>query len=316
MAKPNRRETILAAAIGVLLICTVPPAMAARGKWRNNPPGNTAPSISGTPSTSVEATKTYSFSPTAVDAQNNTLSFSISNKPVWATFSATTGQLSGTPASTQVGSYANIAIKVSDGWLRTALPAFTIAVTAGATTIANSAPVISGTPATSVVAGSNYAFLPQASDPDGNMLGFSVSNKPSWALFSTSTGALTGAPTALQAGNTSNIVISVSDGLLAKSLSPFSIAVTQPVAAGTATLVWTPPTQNTDGTTLTDLAGYRVYHGTSATNLSEVIDSPGASVTSYRFDQLISGTHYFAITAYNMAGIQSAQSAIGSKAIP
>jgi Putative Ig domain len=302
-----------------LLVTMGQPATAARGKWRNNPPGNTAPSISGTPSTSVEATKTYSFSPTAVDAQNNTLSFSVSNKPVWATFSATTGRLSGTPASTQVGSYANIVIKVSDGWLRTALPAFTIAVSAGTTTVANSAPLISGTPATSVMAGSNYSFQPQASDPDGNMLGFSVSNKPSWALFSTSTGAMTGAPTALQAGTTSNIVISVSDGLLSKSLSPFSVAVTQPVtppvAAGTATLVWTPPTQNTDGTTLTDLAGYRVYHGTSASNLNEVIDSPGAGVTSYRFDQLTSGTHYFAITAYNLAGMQSAQSAIGSKAI-
>ena len=41
-----------------------------------------------------------------------------------------------------------------------------------------------------------------------------------------------------------------------------------PAGSGSATLDWTPVTQNTDGTVLTDLAGYKVYYGTSRTTLN------------------------------------------------
>ena len=45
----------------------------------------------------------------------------------------------------------------------------------------------------------------------------------------------------------------------------FSIIVleTAPATSGPAALSWTRPTQNTDGKALNDLAGYRVYFGTS-----------------------------------------------------
>jgi hypothetical protein len=57
------------------------------------------------------------------------MSFSITNKPAWATFSIATGQLSGTPAATDVGTYSGIVISVSDGFASAALPAFSIRVT-------------------------------------------------------------------------------------------------------------------------------------------------------------------------------------------
>ena len=50
--------------------------------------------------------------------------------PAWATFSIATGQLSGIPAATDVGTYSGIVISVSDGSSSAALPAFSIAVTA------------------------------------------------------------------------------------------------------------------------------------------------------------------------------------------
>ena len=88
---------------------------------------------------------------------------------------------------------------------------------------ANSPPVISGLPITSAVAGGSYSFAPTASDPDGNTLTYSISNKPSWASFNTSTGALTGTAVA---GTYSNIVISVIDGNGGSaSLSAFTITV-------------------------------------------------------------------------------------------
>jgi len=272
------------------------------------PVTNSAPTITGSPATTVQATSAYSFRPTASDPDGQTLSFSITNKPSWASFSTTTGRLNGTPTATQTGTYANIVISVSDGTATASLPAFTLTVTAAP----NSAPTISGTPTTSLTAGSSYSFTPTASDPDGNTLSFSITNKPSWASFSTTTGRLNGTA---QAGTYANIVISVSDGTVSRSLPAFTITVAQ-LNVGTAALSWSAPTQNTDGSTLTDLAGYKVYHGTSATALNEVITVQGAGNTAYTFSQLAAGTHYFAVTAYTFSGAESSFSVTGSKAIP
>jgi Putative Ig domain len=187
---------------------------------------------------------------------------------------------------------------------------------AAAPVVANAAPVISGTPAASVSASSAYSFAPIASDADGQTLGYSVANKPVWATFSTSTGTLTGTPTTAQVGSYPGIVISVSDGTLAKSLAAFSIQVISAAAVvGTATLSWTAPTVNTDGTAITNLSGYKVYHGTGSTTLTDVrtISSPGT--TTYVFSTLGSGTHYFAISSVNSLGVESSLVDVGSKTI-
>jgi hypothetical protein len=177
----------------------------------------------------------------------------------------------------------------------------------------NAAPTISGTPSGSVSAGATYSFTPAASDSNGDTLSFSITNKPSWATFNTATGQLSGTA---QAGTYSNIVISVSDGTSSTALPAFAIAVSAAAATGTATLSWTAPTQNTDGSALTDLAGFRVYHGTSPGALNDVVQLPDAGTTTYTFNQLASGTHYFAVSAYTNSGVESALSGVGSKTIP
>jgi hypothetical protein len=271
---------------------------------------NHAPTISGVPSTTVAAGSAYSFTPAAADADNNTLGYSITNKPTWATFNTSSGKLSGTPAVANVGTYAGIVISVSDGKVGTALPAFGIAVQAAP----NGAPTIAGTPATSVNAGQSYSFQPAGADANGDALTYAISGKPSWASFNTSTGALTGSPSAAQAGSYGNIVISVSDGKLTTQLAAFSVTVTQQ-AMGSATLSWTPPTQNTDGSALNNLAGYRIYYGTDPNALGSTIQVTNAGLTTYVIGNLGAGTHYFAIAAYSTDGVESAKSAIGSKTI-
>ena len=77
---------------------------------------------------------------------------------------------------------------------------------------ANSPPTISGVPANAVTINQAYSFQPSASDPNGDTLRFAISNRPSWASFSTSTGRLSGTPTAANIGTYSNIVICVNDG--------------------------------------------------------------------------------------------------------
>jgi hypothetical protein len=78
----------------------------------------------------------------------------------------------------------------------------------------------------------------------------------------------------------------------------------------------TPPTQNTDGSALTNLAGMRVYYGTSASSLNQVLDVPGTTATTYTLSNLASGTWYFAATAYTSGGQESSPSATASKSIP
>ena len=196
---------------------------------------NRAPVITGTPMTTVQVSRTYSFMPSATDADGDTLSYSIQNKPSWASFNATSGQLSGTPAAANVGNYANIQIQVSDGKTTTSLPAFSLAVQAPT----NGAPTISGKPATTASVGSTYNFQPMGSDPDGDALGYSIQNRPTWAAFNTSTGALSGTPTA--AGTLSNIIITASDGKVTASLPAFAIVVTKP-ANGAPTISGSPAT--------------------------------------------------------------------------
>ncbi len=175
---------------------------------------------------------------------------------------------------------------------------------------------ISGTPATSVTVGSTYKFQPTASDSAGKTLSFSVSNKPSWATFSIANGLLSGTPTSAQTGTYSSIVVSASDGTSKSALPAFAIKVSTATAStGSATVHWADPTQNTNGTTLMNLAGVHLHYGTSASALTHEITVASATQTSYTISGLTSGTWYFGATAYNTSGVESAMSDIGSKAI-
>jgi len=272
---------------------------------------NTPPTISGTPPTTATVGTQYTFTPTASDANGGTLTFSIVNRPAWATFTSTTGRLQGTPAAANVGTFADIRISVSDGQDTTALAPFSIVVSQPP----NRAPTISGTPGTAVMQATAYTFTPTASDPDGNTLTFSITNPPAWATFDTATGRLSGTPGAPHVGATSGIVISVSDGTLGASLAAFTLTV-QAVATGSATLSWTPPTTNTDGSPLTNLTGYRIYWGTTAgaSPNSETLPNPG--LTSHVVSKLVPGTYFFVATAVNSLGAESVFSAPASKTIP
>lgn len=83
-----------------------------------------------------------------------------------------------------------------------------------------------------------------------------------------------------------------------------------------ATLTWTPPTQNTDGTALTNLAGYKVYRAaTSAGVASATPTTVAGNVTTHRFSSLAAGANFFGVTAYNSAGAESGMSNIASKTV-
>jgi len=275
---------------------------------------NSPPVIGGTPSASVNVGQTYAFTPTASDPEGQALTFRITNKPAWATFSTSTGRLRGTPTSAQVGTYFNIVIAVSDGTKTVSLPAFSIAVKS--TTVVgstNRAPVISGTPVTSATVGQPYSFKPTVYDADGDTLTFSITNKPAWATFDNSNGTLYGTPGGT--GTFASIVITVSDGKASASLVAYTITVS-PARTTSVTLSWVPPKTNVDGTPLVDLTGFRVFYGTASGKYSQSLSIASSSVTSVVLEGLGSGyTWYFAVTAVASGGVESAYAKEVSKTL-
>jgi hypothetical protein len=179
---------------------------------------------------------------------------------------------------------------------------------------ANSAPSISGNPPGAIKVGEAYSFTPNASDPDGDALTFSIENKPNWLSFDSGNGRISGTPTLANVGTFSNIKITVSDGQASASLSNISVQVTQ-VATASTTLSWTAPTMNEDGTTLSDLAGYKVYYGKSSRSYTNTIRIDNPSVTTYVVENLSPDTYYFAATAFNSSGVESRYSGEAVKSL-
>ena len=179
----------------------------------------------------------------------------------------------------------------------------------------NVAPAISGSPVVTVIAGEFYEFSPTASDADGDALTFSIGNRPAWATFDSATGTLAGTPATTDVGTTTDVTISVSDGTDSAALAAFDLEVTER-PAGSALVSWTAPTTNADGTGLNDLAGFTIYYGTSPGSLVETATVNDVMATSASIGDLVPGTWYFAVTAFDTSGNESVQSAEVSKVIP
>ncbi len=86
-----------------------------------------------------------------------------------------------------------------------------------------------------------------------------------------------------------------------------AVAMVSVSALGDVNLSWTPPSVNTDSTPLTDLAGYRLYYGAVSGDYNESLGLLSPSATS-RSLSLPSGSYYFAVTAVDSQGNESAYS--------
>lgn len=178
----------------------------------------------------------------------------------------------------------------------------------------NRPPQIAGTPQLVVAPGQQYAFTPNVSDPDGDSLTFYVQNLPAWATLDANTGRIAGTPTAADIGTFYDISIRVSDGRESATLSAYSVTV-RAVSLGAATVSWTAPTLRSDGTALTNLAGYRIHYGNSANDLREWLAIDNAGINTYVIGGLPPGTWYFGVVAVDSLGRSSSISTVASKTI-
>jgi hypothetical protein len=142
-----------------------------------------------------------------------------------------------------------------------------------------------------------------------------------WALPSTGVVTVNGVPDSSTWGVTElayvNGSVYQSNGTTWNSKSvPLWTAGAAPVlpTTGTATVKWTPPTTNTDGSKLTDLTSYTISYGPSSASLVDIASVP-APASSYVITGLAAGTWFFAVKAVNSLGKNSARTNIVSKTI-
>jgi hypothetical protein len=85
-------------------------------------------------------------------------------------------------------------------------------------------------------------------------------------------------------------------------------------AVESAVLTWTPPTTNTDGTPLTNLASYKVYNSRDGVTfgVSVVVTAPASG---YTWPNLLAGLNYWRVTAINSVGAESAPTPSVSKSL-
>ena len=175
----------------------------------------------------------------------------------------------------------------------------------------NHAPSITGTPPSTARVNQAYNFQPNAFDADGDTLRFEITGKPAWALFNANTGRLYGTPPTGTTGTFGGIEIRVTDGAATAKLPVSAVQVLDGTGgtSGSAVLSWSRPARNSDGTTLANLAGYRIYYGPSPSQTSTTVVISDPAATSATINGLAAGTWYFAITSYTTAGTESSRTA-------
>jgi hypothetical protein len=179
----------------------------------------------------------------------------------------------------------------------------TTTTTGGGSTPAATPLSINGAPNRQALANQPYWFRPVATDPNGTLLQFGIANQPRWSTFNASTGELRGVPQMADVGVYRGVTVTVTAGTQMRALA-FDVEVVQ-VGTRSVALTWEPPTENNDGTPLTNLAGYRIRYGTQSGNYTSVVNLDNPGLATYVVAGLAAGTYYFVISAYNQNGAES-----------
>jgi hypothetical protein len=123
------------------------------------------------------------------------------------------------------------------------------------------------------------------------------------------------ASSCLASGGWSGTKFAAGTETLAAITSSKSYTLTCSWGGGSAKVSWTAPTTNTDSSALTNLSGFKVLFGNSASALSQSKSISDPTATSTTITALGSGTWYFAVRAVNASNVESANSTVTSKAI-
>ena len=197
---------------------------------------NDPPVITNTPNTNALINTLYSFIPIVEDPDSgDTKSFTHNAMlPAWLSFNSETGELTGIPTLSDVGTNVSGVMTVADTAAATGTVSFNISVTGE-----NSSPVISGTPLTSIAEDAVYSFMVSSTDPDiGDTASYFLQNNPAWMSINEATGMVNGLPLNSDVGTMDNIIVGVRDSVGVEDSLIFSLLVTNtndaPIITSTA----------------------------------------------------------------------------------
>lgn len=100
---------------------------------------------------------------------------------------------------------------------------------------------------------------------------------------------------------------SVAGSAASANLPTTAVGSTASSTNKSVTLSWSPPTHNSDGSSITNLAGYTLHYGTASQDYTGSIEITSPTQTSYVLsdNSFPPGTYYFAISAYNAQQVSS-----------
>jgi len=255
---------------------------------------NDAPVFTGPPPAQVTGGMLYEQRLGALDAENDTLTFSREEAPAGMTVEAETGILRWTPSSP--GAF-KVAVEVSDGELSSHMN-FTLVVT-----FINKAPLFTSTPVDAATGGLHYVYEPHAVDVDGDALNFTLAQAPAGMLVDHFSGRLDWTPGRDVWGNFS-VVLVASDGKGGEVRQEFTVTVS-PFAASSVSIIQPRANQAVSGKYL--FSG-KVARGTlniTAVQLridsKEWLNATGNESWGLLFDtrKLSDGTHLLEVRSYD-----------------
>lgn len=181
--------------------------------------GNRPPRVTTQPGTTGVSGIQYVYALRASDADGDTLTYALLEFPQGMAISSTTGDISWSIAA-DVAGMAPVTVEVSDGKGGRATQGYAISV-AGAS---NRAPTFTSSPVTSATAGAAYAYSARASDPDGDVVTYSLATSSSGMVVNAQTGAITWTPTLQQSGE-NPVAVRATDTKFAYTTQSFSVYV-------------------------------------------------------------------------------------------
>ena len=170
-------------------------------------PPNEAPIIISTPVTTATIGVLYTYDVNATDPDDDSLAYSLSVKPGGMIINSVTGVIFWTP--TAKGDY-SVVVKVSDGSLSDT-QSFTIKVSKPPAPPVNHAPIITSIPGDIAIIGIAYLYDVNATDPNGDVLTYSLTKKPDDMTIDPTTGLISWTPASKQIG-ANVVIVKVSDG--------------------------------------------------------------------------------------------------------
>ena len=167
---------------------------------------NLPPVVRGIPPTTVNAGEELVYRLNASDPENATLAFVLAAGPAGMALGAD-GVLTWRPSAAQAG-FHDVQLSVTDGW-NTVIQNFRLEVVLRPAE--NRRPEITSLPVLNATVNRTYTYQVQASDADGDRLGYSLEPAPAGMTIDNATGLISWTPREWQAGN-HTVVVRASDG--------------------------------------------------------------------------------------------------------